>query len=406
MIIEVFTFGDFDIKINKKSVLEKSNRANKNLELFKYFIAYKNKKLVPETIVEDLWTGDEIVDPKSALRTQIFRLKRNMKKLGLMGDGTCKNSVELSFENGFYIFHSGPNFIIDVDVFEENIRFADSIKETDSNHAIQKYSEALRLYRGQYLAENPYSEWIYPIRNRYHRWYVQAVLNLMELLKAQKRYSEIVEMYETTVTNEPYEEGIHIFFLEALIELKQLKNALSHYNYITGRMYREFSVEPTPALKNIYRRITADHDGNRITDLLFLGRNLSEDDKMEGALYCELDYFRTIYNLERRKSLRSDYTEFLGLVSVIMNEANISKQDRERAVGSLELLLINSLRKGDVFCRWNPSQILLLLTNVTEANLQLVEKRIQKRFKNTVDPKKYTIKIDFQPITAINPFIT
>ena len=406
MIIEVFTFGDFDIKINKKSVLEKSNRANKKLELFKYFIAYKNKKLVPETIVEDLWTGDEIVDPKSALRTQIFRLKRNMKKLGLMGDGTCKNSVELSFENGFYIFHSGPNFIIDVDVFEENIRFADSIKETDSNHAIQKYSEALRLYRGQYLAENPYSEWIYPIRNRYHRWYVQAVLNLMELLKAQKRYSEIVEMYETTVTNEPYEEGIHIFFLEALIELKQLKNALSHYNYITGRMYREFSVEPTPALKNIYRRITADHDGNRITDLLFLGRNLSEDDKMEGALYCELDYFRTIYNLERRKSLRSDYTEFLGLVSVIMNEANISKQDRERAVGSLELLLINSLRKGDVFCRWNPSQILLLLTNVTEANLQLVEKRIQKRFKNTVDPKKFTIKIDFQPITAINPFIT
>lgn len=46
MIIEVFTFGDFDIKINKKSVLEKSSRANKNLELLKYFIACKNKKLV------------------------------------------------------------------------------------------------------------------------------------------------------------------------------------------------------------------------------------------------------------------------------------------------------------------------------------------------------------------------
>jgi DNA-binding SARP family transcriptional activator len=103
----------------------------------------------------------------------------------------------------------------------------------------------------------------------------------MGLLKAQKRYAEIVEMYEKTVSNEPYEEGIHIFFLEALIELKQFKNALSHYNYITGRMHREFSIEPTPVLKNIYRRITADQDGNRITDLLFLGRNLSEDDKME-----------------------------------------------------------------------------------------------------------------------------
>jgi two-component SAPR family response regulator len=59
MLIEVFTFGDFDIKINKKSVLEKSIRANKNLELFKYFITYKNKKLAPGTIVEDLWRDDE-----------------------------------------------------------------------------------------------------------------------------------------------------------------------------------------------------------------------------------------------------------------------------------------------------------------------------------------------------------
>jgi GGDEF domain-containing protein len=89
-----------------------------------------------------------------------------------------------------------------------------------------------------------------------------------------------------------------------------------------------------------------------------------------------------------------------------MNEANVSKQEREQAVESLELLLINSLRKGDVFCRWNPSQILLLLTNVIESNLQLIEKRIQKRFKNAVDPKKITIKIDFQPVTAIDPFIT
>lgn len=59
---------------------------------------------------------------------------------------------------------------------------------------------------------------------------------------------EIVKIYETAVTNEPYEEGLHISFLEALVKLKQIKNApLSHYNYITGRMYREFSIEPTPA---------------------------------------------------------------------------------------------------------------------------------------------------------------
>jgi NADPH-dependent 7-cyano-7-deazaguanine reductase QueF len=55
MVIEVFTLGDFDITVNKNSVLNKSMRANKNLELLKYFITFRNRKLVPESIVEDIW---------------------------------------------------------------------------------------------------------------------------------------------------------------------------------------------------------------------------------------------------------------------------------------------------------------------------------------------------------------
>ncbi|MCG1012732.1 hypothetical protein JT739_08985 [Tepidanaerobacter sp. GT38] len=404
MPIQVVTFGDFDIKINDKSVLRKSSRASKNLELLKYFITYRNKKLVPETIVEALWKGNEIFDPKNVLRTQVFRLKRNMEKMGLMSDNAVQSEFYLSFENGFYIFETGANCIIDMDIFEEKIKFADSVKDTDIGQAIQKYSEALELYKGQYLAENPYSEWVYPIRIRYHRLYVHAVLNLMELLMAEKRYSEIVQIYEKASLLEPYEEGIHIYFLEALIELEQFKSALSHYNYITSKMYQEFYIEPTPALRNIYKRITADHSENRIADLLSLGRDLAEDDKMEGALYCELDYFKSIFNFERRQSLRTDSNKFLGLISIIANRANISKQDREQAVKSLEQLLFNCLRKGDVFCRWNPSQILLLLTNLSESNLSLIQNRIQSKFKKTIAADKFAIKIDFQHITASDPF--
>jgi len=48
--------------------------------------------------------------------------------------------------------------------------------------------------------------------------------------------------------------------------------------------------------------------------------------------------------------------------------------------------------------------MLVLLTDVIEANLQLIEKRIQKRFRDLEPPTKFKIKIDFQPVTAIDPF--
>ena len=291
-----------------------------------------------------------------------------------------------------------------MDIFEKKVKEADALRDVDSKQAIQKYREAIDLYRGKYLAENPYSEWSYTIRNRYHRLYIQTVLNLMGLLKSKKLYLDIVEIYEKAVITAPFEESIHIYYLEALIELKQFKNALSHYNYFTGKIYREFAVSPSPALQKIYRMITSEQEGRRVADVLFLGQDLSEYDNMEGALYCESDYFRTIYNLERRKSLRSGNTDFLGLISIIKNQPDISKFESEQAIDNLIDVLLNSLRKGDVFCKWNQYQMLVLLTDVIEANLQLIEKRIQKRFRDLEPPTKFKMKIDFQPVTAIDPF--
>ncbi len=403
--VEILTLGNFDIQIDRISVLPKSSRASKNLELLKYLVTHKNKHLLPDTIVEELWLdADEVIDLKNALRTQIHRLKRSMVKIGLMGDDSQPNGMGLTFENGFYIFSPGLNCIIDTDSFENNIKLADSIKDKESNLAIEKYSAAIGLYQGQYLTGGLGGEWIYPLRSRYHRLYVRAVLNLAELLKTEKRFTDIIELYDTAVINAPYDEGLHLYYLEALLALNQIRNALSHYNFITAKMQREFSVGPTPALKNIYRKIAADHPDSHIGDLMFLSRYMAADDKMEGALCCGIDDFVTIYNYERRKSSRTGQTGFIGLISVLANEAHISKGDRERVIENLELHLTTRLRKGDVFCRRSLSQILLLLPNMAEVNLQLLEKRIHKTFKNTAFQGRFTLKIDFQPITALDPF--
>ena len=104
--------------------------------------------------------------------------------------------------------------------------------------------------------------------------------------------------------------------------------------------------------------------------------------------------------------MRSGSPEYLCLITIIVKEPNISKWDREHVMESLEQLLLGSLRKGDVFCRWNPSQILVLLPGIGGKYLQLVENRIQERFENVINPKKFGIQMNFQPITAINPFTT
>ena len=400
--VEVLTLGDFDIVKSGRSLMMDGSRANKRLELLKYFITYRDKKLTPEYIAEDLWSDSDIADPKNALRTQVFRLRKMLDEMGLKSDGQggSENYLGISFQNGFYVLNVGENCLIDAALFEENIKTADKARDKDPDQAIEKYKEAIRLYRGQYLADISDREWVFTIRNRYHRLYVQSLIRLFELLKAKGRNREIVEYFEHAVSYEPFEEALHVFFLEALLELGEYKQALSHYNYITGRMFREMSVKPSPVLKGMYRRIVAGDKNIHSTDISVLTRNFSFDDDMEGALFCDLEYFRTIYNLEERRSLRAQNKECLGLVTVTTENTEVSQDKLNKATETLKTVLKESLRRGDVFTQWNRHQMIVMLTDVQRDALDLISRRIRKRFNDKMGEEGFSVDISFKPIVA------
>ncbi|WP_296972009.1 BTAD domain-containing putative transcriptional regulator [Tepidanaerobacter sp. EBM-38] len=405
MSIEIFTFGDFDIKLDGDSVLKKGKRNNKNLVLLKYFVTFQNKKLVPEDIIESIWPDADFIDPKNALRTQIFRLRKNLEFVGLIDVESLPYRFDIIFENGFYIFNTGDDCIIDYIQFEDSIKKADNLRATNPDDATEIYRQIIDIYKGEYLAENPYSEWVFIIRSRYHRLFVQSVLRLFKLLKDKKQFNEIIDIYEKVVNYEPFEESFHVYFLESLLELKEYKNALSHYNYITGKLYKEMSIGPTPELESIYRKITSDKEERPEKNLTQISLRMTNSDAVNGALFCDLDYFKTIYNFERRKILRSGNMGFLGLISIVDTSGNFSEKNKDIAGNLLENILLTSLRKGDVFAWWNPYQIILLLTNVSENNLQDIGSRIKTKFKNEILSDKIRIEISFQPVGSKESFI-
>jgi hypothetical protein len=199
---------------------------------------------------------------------------------------------------------------------------------------------------------------------------------------------------------EPFEEALHIFFLEALLELKEYKHALSHYNYITGRMYRELSVKPSPVLKGIYSRIVAGDKNIHSTDISTLTRDFSLDDDMEGALFCDIEYFRTIYNLEERRSIRARSKECLGLVTINKENQRVSQNKLNDATETLKAVLRVSLRRGDVFTQWNQHQMIVLLTDVQRDALDLINRRIRKRFNDKMGEEGFMVNISFKPIAS------
>ena len=100
MRLYISTLGEFDIKADGQSILKDSSRMYKIYRLFEYFLTFRNKKLLPETIIDNLLSDSESDDPKNMLRTQIFRLRKIINAF-IPKNEDAADYLSLNFINGY-----------------------------------------------------------------------------------------------------------------------------------------------------------------------------------------------------------------------------------------------------------------------------------------------------------------
>ncbi|HPW41272.1 MAG TPA: BTAD domain-containing putative transcriptional regulator [Bacillota bacterium] len=399
MKLNIYTLGDFDITYGGNSILKESGRSYKLFKLFKYLVTFRGRKLLPETIIESLWEDYEYSDPKSVLRTQIFRLRQILNKINVK-ETEKSRYFNITFINGYYCFELGDMVFLDAEDFEKYIRQGDSKKYNSINETIELYRKAISLYKGPYLQENSYETWLVPIRNHYSRSYLKTLFKLVEILKEKEEYADIIEMCEEAIIIEPYEEALHIYLIEAMLKTGQIKNAMSHYEYITSLLNSELGVKNSPGLRNIYRKIKTYYDEKSEAVIESIRMKLTEDFN-SGALLCDSDYFRFLFNIGQRNSLRDGKMNYISLITISSkNTIKHNKDEMKKRTKALSNILEKSLRKGDVYSFWNDTQILIMLNGAKEDSLGKIETRIRKGFCSIAETDNYSLDINFLPLTS------
>lgn len=390
--IRICTLGDFDIEIKGESVLESIGSQHKLMKLFKYFLTFQGQKLLPEDIVDDLWPDDDYRDPLNVLRTQISRV-RNMINFEEYGVETF---FEIIYIDGYYIFKLHENCTVDFLVMQECIKAYHS--KINEAKAMEICKMGVDLYKGEYLRELGLEDWIIPIRNRFDRLYVNNLSHYLQSLQEISMDNLIISICEEAMTYKPYEEAIHIYFIDSLLNLGQNRCALNHYNYFTAKMHRDLEMPPSNQLKALYKRIKSHEDSSSPTlSLSNIDDQLKDSEDIEGALVCDKQYFSLIYNLELRFNERNKREAFIGIISIGQSGfRELSKKDMNSAMSVLSDIVYHGLRKGDIISQWNNHQILLLLYDLKENHLEKIIDRIRRNFNDMLKDEKININIKFK----------
>lgn len=390
------TLGDFDIIFGDKSILEESSGyPHKTLKLFKYFLTFRGKKILPENIIEDLWNDSDFSEPKNVLRTQISRLRRMFFIEGLEQFFTIENI------SGYYTFKIKENCVLDVEQFEHLVNQGIVLKDENPGKALLILKEGIDLYKGQYLSSIEYDEWIIPSRNRIHRLFLKALYSYIEILKKDEMHRDIVNICESTIQHEPYGELIHMYFIESLLKIGEKRYALSHYEYITSKIYNNLGIAPSTNMRTLYKKIQSyGEDTGRQIDIRGLNEELVDDENKFGALICEPFYFKFLYNLEKRRQLRDKSNNiFIGLMTIEdKDNIPISQKEMEEIVKKTMDTLNSNLRKGDVLTKWNENQLVTLHYDIEEKDLDIIKNRLQKKFKEQIGSKSIELLLRFKSI--------
>lgn len=375
--LQVKMFGTFSIKYMDQEITTSNSRSRKIWLLLAYLIYYRKRRISRDELMDLLWprgsADQERIDPSGALKTTFYRARTLLNKL----DPSLGHTL-ISLKDGNYILNRDIQFSFDIDAFESLVRTGETSDNDDIS--LEAYLKAASVYQGDFLPVFSTESWVIPISTYYHNVYVHTILNALSLLEKKQRLLEAVDLCRSALKIAPDQEGLYHHLMQDLLNLGDSKAVISVYNDMRKLFLGSFGIIPSEDLRSLYHDAlyTLNHQTLNIQQVM---TQLKEPSTAKGALFCDYDFFKTLYHTEIRAADRTKDIVYICLLTMTEKSRNeLSKRSLDRCMEHLHDLLFNNLRKSDVVSRCSASQYILLLPNTNYQNCHLVCERLQQAF--------------------------
>ncbi|MBR0598861.1 AfsR/SARP family transcriptional regulator [Sinanaerobacter chloroacetimidivorans] len=376
--LEIQMLGDFSLQYGDKVLSGDKVRGKQVWNLLEYILVNRHKEVSMDRLIQTLWRDDEIEDPGNALKNLAYRLRGALKKSLDIKEGEL-----IVYKHGAYAWNQELTCRVDVDILEDAYK-ATLQESCDSETLLANYARIVEIYKGNFLPQSSYKDWVVPLTVYYQRIYMESVERFSNLFLDRKDYKTAEEVCRKAIAVDPFVEINHANLIQALLGSNSHGKALEHYNSVCKLFYDELGVKPSDIITKLYQEI-ADHNTATEKDISLIKNDLKEIADITGAMYCNYEMFKTIYQMEARAALRSGKSIFIALLSVTgKGRKELSTKNIDEIFEKIKNAVILSLRKDDVVTRYGRTQFLLMLSNLTYENSNMVLSRLVKKINDSI----------------------
>ncbi len=380
--LKVKMFGRFEITYNGERVQVGGNQSTKALQLLQMLLHAGPKGLSRAQVLEYLFGFNAEGDIANNLRVISHNLRKHLAKSGL------PEYNYIIVEDGYYRF--ACPYPIEVDVVELE-KIMEALKTLQGEERIPLLREVCRLYDGYFLPDLQAEEWVILESARYQRMYFDCMDELCEWLKKEKEYEELLGQSGRAAAIYPFDEW-QIWQIDALLLLNRPKEAYQLYEKTTTMYFDELAMTPSDRMMDCFHRM-AQQIQMGTSNLLEIQHDLMEDSVFSGAYFCSFPSFVDCYRMAVRIMERSGQSIYL-LLCTLTDESEKLKDDSQRlkeVSDNLYASIHEALRRGDVFCKYNMRQYLVILTGIRKEECSVATNRIDAAFRKRENSRKLKI---------------
>ena len=384
--------GEFSITYDHTVISDDINQSKKTFYLLEYLITFRFKEISQNELIDLLWPDEKTSNPLGALKTLLHRTRKLLNTLPI----TESQSLILQSKGSYYWNNQFP-CTVDIEEFEELFQKGQATEEQEQK--LLYYTEALNLYKGNFLPKNNLELWSLSITTYYHNLYIKIVIETIHILQLKQQYDSIQTLCFKALTIDPYDEEIHYRLINSLFLAGKYRAGIQHYHKVKELFLDKFGVEPSEKLHQLYQDMNQ-HIHSVTFDLARIQQEMTHNLNICGAYYCDYSVFQDIYLLESRSIYRTGDSLFLCLMTAEQKSTTPLKPTLfNHIMDQIGTCIQQSLRSTDVYSRYSICQYVILLPTANcELGLSIL-KRIRSQFKQRNPICSINLIYDLRPVT-------
>ena len=244
---EARLLGPFELSLDGTTVGEWAGTRGRSV--LKYLLVHRDRPVRKETLMETFWPGGDPDASRNCLNVAVSSLRRSLRPL--FGDVPV-----VLHRHGTYQFNPAIEVWVDVEHFESNS--AEGLRRytnDDLPGATVVLTDAVDLYRGAFLDDDPFEEWTSATRERLRVRFLDVLDRLSEIAFVQGRYDTCIEVGHRILREDCCREDTHRRIMRCHSRQGRPHLGLRQYHTCVESLRVELAVEPSTDTVELYEEI-------------------------------------------------------------------------------------------------------------------------------------------------------